>query len=433
MEPQLDPEEAGIMEDPMQQTHARATRARETRIVRCLAAIPLAAAAVAVAACHDAPTSVVAPVPPALAVTTDGAWLVNSLADPGDGVCSNSECTLREAIAAAQSGDRITFKSNLIGTIGLTAGVLLVDKSLTIDGLGADQLTVSGQGASLVFQIGDVDSVVVALSGLTITGGTSTLSGGGMVIKRPARLVLVGSLVTGNSTSGSGGGIYSEGSLTVVGSTIAANKGPGGGGGIFAPDGKLTVIRSTISGNSASSTSYGGGGIFSDCSTAWCGPTTIRSSTITQNEASSWGGGLALGASATTMSNTIVAGNRSGLEFEADCSGGFKLTSLGYNLSTLDTGCDLAGSTDVNVTLSSQVITFVLLPVLANNGGRLPTHALIERGLAVDAGYCPGEGGDQRGFPRPYDDPRIPNALDACDIGSFEWNPPDAKGKGPKP
>ena len=92
-----------------------------------------------------------------------------------------------------------------------------------------------------------------------------------------------------------------------------------------------------------------------------------------------------------------------------------------------------AVSTNINLALASRLFTHGLFPPLTNNGGRLPTHALIERGLAVDAGYCPGENGDQRGFPRPYDDVRVPNALDGCDIGAFEWNPPQTKRNGPKP
>jgi CSLREA domain-containing protein len=388
-----------------------------------VAILGLAAAVSVAAACHDAPTGPLALEKPGLAVATDGSWLVNSLADPGDGVCANNECTLREAIAAAQPGDRITFKSNLIGTIGLTGGQLLVEKSLTIEGPGADRLTVSGQGASRIFQVGNqVDSIAVVMSGLTVTGGKSFGAGGGIEVTRAARVVLLSSLVAGNSANGGGGGIQSDGTLTVVGSTIASNT----GGGISAPDGRLTVFRSTVSGNT-------GGGIFTSCQTAWCEPSTIRSTTITRNEAPVLGGGLSNEANDVVLFNTIIAGNESGLAFEADCSGAFQFTSLGHNLSTAGTGCDLTAATDVNVPLASQVFTHVLFPVLTNNGGRLPTHALIERGLAVDAGYCPGESGDVRGFPRPYDDVRVPNALDGCDIGPFEWNPPPTKGNGTKP
>src|SRR5437773_2111327 len=56
---------------------------------------------------------------------------------PADGMLS-----LREAISAANSGDQIVFDAALAGqTISLIYGELLVDKSLTILGLGADKLS----------------------------------------------------------------------------------------------------------------------------------------------------------------------------------------------------------------------------------------------------------------------------------------------------
>jgi uncharacterized repeat protein (TIGR01451 family) len=64
--------------------------------------------------------------------------------------------------------------------------------------------------------------------------------------------------------------------------------------------------------------------------------------------------------------------------------------------------------------------TEVLDATLKDNGGPTMTQALIARGRAADAGYCPGETTDQRGFARPVDDPVMPNALDACDIGAYE-------------
>ena len=62
--------------------------------------------------------------------------------------------SLRATIAAASSGDTIKFASSLIGqTIKLTSGELTITKNLDIDGPGAGQLTVSGGGASRVFDI----------------------------------------------------------------------------------------------------------------------------------------------------------------------------------------------------------------------------------------------------------------------------------------
>src|SRR5262249_6448661 len=62
--------------------------------------------------------------------------------------------SLRAAIAAASNGDTIIFASSLNNqTITLTSGELVIDKSLDIEGLGANKLTVSGNDATRVFDI----------------------------------------------------------------------------------------------------------------------------------------------------------------------------------------------------------------------------------------------------------------------------------------
>ena len=48
--------------------------------------------------------------------------------------------SLRQALADAMDGDAIAFA--VTGTFTLTSGELLVNKSITIDGPGADQLTI---------------------------------------------------------------------------------------------------------------------------------------------------------------------------------------------------------------------------------------------------------------------------------------------------
>ena len=410
---------------------------REFRPTRALRLIALSSVLSVAAACHDAPTAPHTHPSPTLNVSSDGTWIVNSLADPGDGTCSNNECTLREAIAAAQDGERVTFKDNISGRIALTAGRLVVDKSLTIEARDPSQIAVDGQGTTTVFAVaGATGGVLVNLFNLTITGGGGT-PGSGVHVFFGSTLNVIGSVVTGNNALGNGGGINaSNATLRVARSTVAGNTATGVGGGIYVRDDNLTVSRSTISGNSAAS----GGGIYLECSgSASCATNgmTIRSSTITQNDTQiAGGGGIATLASTNTFSNTIVAGNRrTGFAdaASADCS--FALgpaVSFGYNLTSPGTGCDLTSPTDIVLQSIEQVFTAVLSPALADNGSSRPTHALVERGFAVDAGYCPGESTDERDRPRPFDDLRMPNALDGCDIGAFEWNPPAAKPK-PKP
>ncbi|MGH9966445.1 MAG: hypothetical protein ACREBG_01230 [Pyrinomonadaceae bacterium] len=66
---------------------------------------------------------------------------VTSTADSGPG-------TLRQAILDAVSGDTITFSLPANSTITLTSGQLLINKNLTINGPGANLLTVQRSTAS---------------------------------------------------------------------------------------------------------------------------------------------------------------------------------------------------------------------------------------------------------------------------------------------
>jgi hypothetical protein len=91
--------------------------------------------------------------------------------------------SLRAAIAAAGSGETITFEPSLDGetitfepsldgqTITLTSRELDIARSLDIEGPGAGRLTVSGGGTSRVFDV--ASGIDVTLSGLTIANGVA--------------------------------------------------------------------------------------------------------------------------------------------------------------------------------------------------------------------------------------------------------------------
>ena len=109
---------------------------------------------------------------------------VTSTADAG-GICPGATCTLRQAIATAASGDTINFAANVRGAINLTSGELLINKNLTINGPGANLLSVqrSAVGGTPTFRIFNISANnVIRISGLTIANGNSPSNGGGISI-----------------------------------------------------------------------------------------------------------------------------------------------------------------------------------------------------------------------------------------------------------
>ena len=83
--------------------------------------------------------------------------VVDTAADESDGDYSAGDFSLREAIELANAtagADTIVFAAGLAGsTITLTSGELAIIDDLTITGLGADQLTISGDHASRILFI----------------------------------------------------------------------------------------------------------------------------------------------------------------------------------------------------------------------------------------------------------------------------------------
>jgi hypothetical protein len=192
--------------------------------------------------------------------------------------------SLRAEIAAARSGDTIVFASSLGGqTINLTSGELVINKSLTVQGLGAGQLAISGGGLSRVLEVDYARRENVTVSGLTLENGKVENSVGGAIYNL-GTLTVSGCTLTGNgNTAGqtAGGAIDNSGTLTVSGCTITGNTATQGGA--IANGGTLTVSNSTLSGNTAGNTAAGlagsGGAIYN------AGNATISNSTLSGNVA----------------------------------------------------------------------------------------------------------------------------------------------------
>jgi hypothetical protein len=330
--------------------------------------------------------------------------VVDIATDENDFIYAAGDLSLREALILANGtpgvADTISFHASLSGsTVNLTLGTLTVTDAVTINGLGADLLTInaSGNGGNRIFNIDDGSAgtaIVVALAGLTLTGGNVTGDGG--AIRNTENLSLTRMSISGNTATAIGGGVKNEqGTLTIVDSTFSANSAATGGA--IWTDTNLTtqtatIVGSTISGNSASAS---GGGIFNAD-----GLTVIRHSTVTNNTATVAGGGLGSAANATTrteVQSTIVAANvNSDVAFVTGATNSFQ--SNGYNI---------VGSGNANVEFveagDRRNISNPLLGALANNGGPTLTHLLMALSPALNAGgiALPGSGGvpmfDQRG------------------------------------
>jgi CSLREA domain-containing protein len=106
---------------------------------------------------------------------TAGVRVVNSVADPGDGVCNAAQCTLREAIDAPQT-TAITFAPGLVGPITLArpgegGGRLEIERALTITG-PSQRIAIRGQSPDLAFPVIRVaNGARVTLANLVIRRG----------------------------------------------------------------------------------------------------------------------------------------------------------------------------------------------------------------------------------------------------------------------
>ena len=284
--------------------------------------------------------------------------------------------SLRQAIADVSPGGTIAFDAGLAGqTIYLTSGELFLPQNLAIIGLGANQLTVSGNHASRVFDI--APGAVCVLSGLTIADGLAGASapnpylGGG--IFNAGNLSVVDCALRGNAapdtSSGWGGAIYSTNMLSLVGCTV----GPGNeaglvGGGVYAHfNSILQMLNCTVASNT---TPFQVGGVAANSGAQ----TFLTNCTITANADGALAGGY-VGIQSPLFKNTIIAGNISTNGAPDIYTFGFSVTSLGHNLIGVTNGTsgwtttDQAGST--NSPLNAR------LGPLSDNGGPTLTCALL--------------------------------------------------------
>jgi len=325
-----------------------------------------------------------------------GSSIVTTNTDSGAG-------SLRSTINAACPGSTITFDMNQVTSpITLTSGELLLNKSLTFQGPGANLLTIqrsAAPGTALfsIFSIFD-PSVATNLSGLTLSNADSSANGG--AIRNSGALTVNGVTLSNNHTTAGGSAIFNggTGTVTLSNSTLSGNRSDILAA-IYNQGGTFTITNSTLSAN-ANLGNLPGTAVFSESNSV----INLTNCTVSQNTGQS----VAVyqnagGTGQVNLKNTIVSGNTGG-----DVS---NITNNGNNL--------IGGS--------------ALLGPLANNGGPTQTMALLAGSPALDAGdncvltnACTPALGfslttDQRGagFARSVDGPDADTTA-TVDIGAFE-------------
>ncbi|AVH67137.1 beta strand repeat-containing protein [Nostoc sp. 'Peltigera membranacea cyanobiont' N6] len=348
----------------------------------------------------------------------------------------SGEGSLRQAILNANANpdaNTITFAGSVFtdstpDTITLTSGELEITNALTINGLGANNLSISGNNAFAVFNVNDGSNneIAVAINGLTIkdasdlagifnvenlTINNSSISGNTALIGSIYNLgtaTITNSTISGNS--GGYAGITNGGAATITNSTISGNSGFGGG--IFNA-GTATITNSTISGNAGTDFS---GGIYNQATLSIINSTITNNTADSDNNGSGDGGGVGNDGGTVTAQNTIIAGNFDSGNEAPDIFGA--VTGNANNLIGSLTGASGSIGTGSDITFASAGITNInqVIGSLANNGGATQTHAIISGSAAINAGdntlIPAGVTTDQRGITRTIGG--------TVDIGAYE-------------
>jgi hypothetical protein len=303
--------------------------------------------------------------------------------------------SLRAEIAAAQNGDSIVFASSLNGqTITLTSGELLITKSLSITGPGEAELTISGNHASRVFELGLSGKLKphqvqpqVSLSDMTISNGDGQIGGTGGAINNYGTLTISNCTLSGNTAGGANGGaINNYGTLTISNSVLSGNSAAIGGA--ISNYGPLTVNGCILTGNSATRGLDEGGAISSSA-----GLVTVSGSTLFDNSAPSpysgsgegLGGGIYIDSGTLNLSGCPLHGN-SASKGGAIFAGGYSTVNLNGCTLTDNSATLFGGGIFIFPGATVTVSGCVVGPATVNNTALPGNSAAFGGGIYVGGG-----------------------------------------------
>ena len=347
-------------------------------------------------------------------------YVPNKTDDPVPNGCTKNDCSLREAVIAANGHagpDKILLSGGQtyhvsqpgVGENAAATGDLDVNgDSLSLRSSKKRQLaTVDAGGTDRVFDLGPTSATAVTFKSVTISGGNSQPSsgdGGGVEVHARARVKILDSEIVGNSAAGGfGGGLNFVGRASVLRSTVSGNNAQYGAGvAVHGPHASLSATNSTVAGNTAQDTA-GGIDVFSSATARLRSLTVVRNHGNADNLGNSDAGGL-YNSSDTILKNSIVALNTVGGSGKGpDCYGPF--TSAGANLfSFLDVHCQ-GFAVPPNIKAANPK-----LGTLKDNGGLTRTIALKKGSAAINGAKGKTPKRDQRNYRR----------LGSADIGAYE-------------
>lgn len=397
--------------------------------------------------------------------------------DGADGSC-NADCSLRDAVIAANASDGpdtillpagrydLTIRDAEIGfdeSAAATGDLDVAGGGLTLEGAGADVTEIDATGLdNRIFHVRqNFSSSPIALRGVKLEGGdasalgTFSTDGGALRVDDAIEELVV--TLEDVVVSGNGGpsAVYSVGTLAILDSTFERNAtaralelrtsnvsktfASGSATRIERTtfrqnDGyalislknenrahQVEIVNSTFSGNHAVS------------------PSDLDAAILTSNDMRIWNSTIAdegaygvgavrdvfLAAPLVEIQSSIFAGNALGSVMPPSATNGATLpVSRGGNVVDDDGAGAFTEATD-QVSTSPQILA------LADNGGLTLTYDLAPGSPAIDRGQDAGAIGpcpatDQRGAARPFDGDG--NGVPTCDAGAVEFVPEPAAG-----
>ncbi len=324
-------------------------------------------------------------------------FTVTKTADTNDGSCDVSDCSLREAIAAANAAGDPDIVSIPSGTYTITRsgsdnsnvnGDFDITNPVNIVGAGSGSTIIragidSASAIDRIFHI--TNSSAVTIEAVKVQYGKITNYGG--CIYANADITVKDSIVDSCTANGTrnGGGIYSGGTVTIDNSTISNSTATDNGGGIHARG--VTIIGNTTFSDNSSSDNGGaifnrtnplsingtvlfdnndagtasgdrGGAIYSNVNVVL---NDVSGSSTIQNSQAYEGGAIYLGASATlTATSATFSGNWSQYRGGAIRMYGGTLTNVtftnNYTVNT-DGGAIYNGTNLLTINGSSNTFT----------------------------------------------------------------------------